>query len=997
MASLLCVCVWTHTFVCPSAAQPLPFACIVGYCSVSRARSMSPTPPGRKRPSPAAEPPVPSQKLAATARHSSDELASAAPLWEDVADPEGSSTYDVMRRTIPFVQYHLSAMYNLGPTGIVGAAPLRIDSAGGKGAGGQKSMEGYKESWCVENCCTSIKRTGLYEAGGNLAWVDTSLGTAGTPEDVLFREEPGWSVIRDYADQFFSESAATAGVSAATAGVSAASAAAAAAAGVSAVTSRLLFPGEALDTFVRSAADVEKSMPSKVTLIGGHAMVWAWYYAVARAVKSSNNVLIGLLWQCALTCTIRVRVETDNKKILLAAVRLSESYISHEKGMSDTFVGWADKALEVAGAGKSAQAIADALNKMGVTYQGGQVKKQMVLAAQTLRGMLSGEVRRALQVMERKFGREILSNSYAKLQMMARLAKQSTSTSEDAVALLLFVLQAMHFAMERGFAPPKWFTQEVIDKNKHDQSPGWFHMTVAKRTAVRHVLNLTACVPDMDPSHAESVSRALSSFVQVHERFPALSASVSCEDGDTARDDAQESEGPSGAPEEAVDKFHSFCEALPKPIAKAAEVLHGLYLGVYDPDLKVLAKKDSATEALNQMDADMGDLSAQLREFMRMASSSTCSVGPPGLSLRQLARIGSESGVTLEEKKEALMKERDELWKRARAQRQKFVQFAHWKNKTKEGLEALLSRAQSIAGMSGKLNESHRGFMVSMDLIQESDVSPWLSTMCPKGGSTDAILSFATSREGGVDFVFCFDGRNREARRRLEDSFEKARKPTEEVWIVYSGKSSAPGSRSRKVCMAANTKEALLLKLPCPRVRLNTKSRELFNAAGESSTHDSTWTAVPALSAMQLPRLPAAEKRKIFKEIKEDAEMQPPKWPVDGVPLFWNEVKPLEFWVEFLRVWDLHAIMDLTPGSGTLAGACMKLGIQYLGVCADPVHLSWLHNTCDKAAIQHIIEQGSPLYHSAELSELLRAEFADVLDELNEQTVGLESDDGDEY
>ena len=109
--------------------------------------------------------------------------------------------------------------------------------------------------------------------------------------------------------------------------------------------------------------------------------------------------------------------------------------------------------------------------------------------------------------------------------------------------------------------------------------------------------------------------------------------------------------------------------------------------------------------------------------------------------------------------------------------------------------------------------------------------------------------------------------------------------------------------------------------------------------------------------------------------------------------MFWNEVKPIAFWVEFLRVWDLHAIMDLTPGSGTLAGACMKLGVQYLGVCTDPLHLSWLHNTSDKVAIQYIIEQGSPLWHSDELSGLLQAEFGDVLEELNEQAAGLESDD----
>ena len=69
----------------------------------------------------------------------------------------------------------------------------------------------------------------------------------------------------------------------------------------------------------------------------------------------------------------------------------------------------------------------------------------------------------------------------------------------------------------------------------------------------------------------------------------------------------------------------------------------------------------------------------------------------------------------------------------------------------------------------------------------------------------------------------------------------------------------------------------------------------------------------------------------------------------------------MEFWLELIKVWDLHAIMDLAPGSGTLAASCMKAGVQYLGVCEDPVHLSWLHNTCDKNSIQFIIEHGSPL------------------------------------
>ena len=115
---------------------------------------------------------MPAHKLVSTIRASNDPMPSPAPLWEDVADLDGYSTYVVMRRTIPYVKYHLAAMYKL-ESGIVGAAPLRIRSAGGDVAGGLTSMDGYKESWDVDNCRASIRRTGLCEAGGKtwLGWI----------------------------------------------------------------------------------------------------------------------------------------------------------------------------------------------------------------------------------------------------------------------------------------------------------------------------------------------------------------------------------------------------------------------------------------------------------------------------------------------------------------------------------------------------------------------------------------------------------------------------------------------------------------------------------------------------------------------------------------------------------------------------------------------------------------------------------------------------------
>jgi hypothetical protein len=376
--------------------------------------------------------------------------------------------------------------------------------------------------------------------------------------------------------------------------------------------------------------------------------------------------------------------------------------------------------------------------------------------------------------------------------------------------------------------------------------------------------------------------------------------------------------------------------------------------------------------------------------------SADSSLPLPGLSVRQLARLSSNSGgVSPEERREAIAQERAELYKKAREVRQKHVQFALAKSLTVDGISSLVKRAGSIVSCKAKLNESHRGFVCSMDLLGEPDVMPWhgySSTFAPKGPYIDAMLAYMTTRDGLGDFCFAFDGRNRTARRTLEDAFAQC-KNTQEMWIVFRMKAKSMEA-SRKVSFGSQAREAVQVKLPCPRVRLIAKDRSEYVAAGEASTYDATWTGVPAVPPSQLPLMSVADKKLMIPSMDPERAV-PAKWAEEGVPYMWNEVKGVGFWSALIDTFDLHTIVDLSPGSGLLAHAAMKAGAQYLGLATDANHLSWLSNTVDRSAIRLIAENGSALYQQ-ELAEHLREHFAEIVTELNKADVGADDEDEEE-
>ena len=126
-------------------------------------------------------------------------------------------------------------------------------------------LRNFKEVWNPENCKTSVETTNMYEAGGNLLWADMNLGAASRNSESVINEEPSMQQVIDYADQFFSLN--TSGVS-------------------PSMQLSLVYP----DVIETAVADVNalfsggapragKTLPSKVNLVAGHPLLFAWYWS----------------------------------------------------------------------------------------------------------------------------------------------------------------------------------------------------------------------------------------------------------------------------------------------------------------------------------------------------------------------------------------------------------------------------------------------------------------------------------------------------------------------------------------------------------------------------------------------------------------------------------------------------------------------------------------------------------------------------------------------
>ena len=203
---------------------------------------------------------------------------------------------------------------------------------------------------------------------------------------------------------------------------------------------------------------------------------------------------------------------------------------------------------------------------------------------------------------------------------------------------------------------------------------------------------------------------------------------------------------------------------------------------------------------------------------------------------------------------------------------------------------------------------------------------------------------------------------------------------------------------SRKHPFSSRNTEVGYVVLPTSRTKISLRPRPAGtagSAAGEDNSSFTSYTGITMVRRNRLKLISPEEKGKIF---SDEVNPLPIKWRKRGprgVPLFWCESKSVTAWEQILQDTMTQAVVDLSPGSGALAEACMKMGAQYFGIVFDKTHHQWLTNVVDRASLQYICAQGGQLYHS-DLATTLKELFSDQMDkDDNDDGTGDLSDEDD--
>ena len=320
------------------------------------------------------------------------------PRWEDPGDSNASTTDALrqMRSLVPWVRQELpAAMTRLGfkvDGDVAAMSPLKIEKESKT-----SKLSNFKETWTPANCASSIATTGLYEAGGSLFWLDPGFVGGHVP---LLHQAPQWSVVAKYTQEFFSRTACGAAEE-----------------GESGL-GRLLFPC-VVEAYECDAGRDWSKMPRSLKLLAGQPMLFAWYLAAARALQRSDDALLTVLWQAALTCTVRVEATDSVAKLAVSAVAASEKY-SRFADMADTFFHWTTKVQGILddvdpSRKQSAPVLATKLADMGVRYRGALISKAHLYSVGHIRDFFDDSSLQVLRLIENEFGRHVLSTDYTKL------------------------------------------------------------------------------------------------------------------------------------------------------------------------------------------------------------------------------------------------------------------------------------------------------------------------------------------------------------------------------------------------------------------------------------------------------------------------------------------------------------------------------------------------------------------------------------------------------
>ena len=302
-----------------------------------------------------------------------------------VIDPPAPSTAgknarDNMKLICPYVLQQLpKAMrqhFKVGVDTMSAALPLSIVAEGGP-------LKSFKEAWQPKHCVDAIKSTGLYEAGGNLCWVDPEISEdpATLPNAA---EGPSWEWVWEFSQVGFQPVE------------------------LQGVRDRIRFPIPVEALWQQGPRNAE-DYPHGLKPLAAHAYIWAWYVAVFRCLGSTDLQRLMQLYECASTCTVCVRTDMRPEALAVGFLMYTERVREGTKALCVNFVTFADKVSLIAGPDKLDVV---ALQRKQLRFAGGLINPTMVKVVDALRSILTPEARDLIAEIDRNFGKDVLSGSY---------------------------------------------------------------------------------------------------------------------------------------------------------------------------------------------------------------------------------------------------------------------------------------------------------------------------------------------------------------------------------------------------------------------------------------------------------------------------------------------------------------------------------------------------------------------------------------------------------
>eukprot|EP00435_Cladocopium_sp_Y103_P010261 s794_g2.t1 len=665
---------------------------------------------------------------------------------------------------------------------------------------------------------------------------------------------------------------------------------------------------------------------------------------MCRAIQASDNDAVQLLWQCGRSVTLTCVSGGDKTYLLQRSLMASEDYQTASE-LTDTWSHWAAKVNQLLSTFSSKKPADQEkfLKTRDISFRGAQASRALVNGIVAMR-RFSADCLEALKMIDKEFGVAVFNSGYVKLVM------------EDAI---LWVLHAAYVALKREQAQPSFFTSKNLDGSK--DAGGWFHVTLSKYLLLEHMIHVVETLQVESSKDLLAALQAIRRPLLFHSLYPV---------------DAEEDHGPQLAG--ASKRWYGIALAL--------------YLNEYDESLikmsKLLGcsgnssadarsfvkqvsrlKKAGVTEILYDGESSFKDLdlhqewTAALAELGKVSEIVQVSdTGAPKMTVRTLARMSSDPDADL-----ATQRERDEIWRQAQALRKKVVNLAF--GRTEADLNALWNKpvAEEVKSFAGELNESHRLWVLSTELLEEKQMTPWsaIGSLTDKGDAKNLLKFIQNNATKPFDFVLVWDGRSLANRKFLDEELKVLQNAstTTELWITYKGTSRV----GRRVFGGSVTKEIGYLKSNVARDKFVDK-----NGSDEISTYDTGFVGVDLPVLTTLPRMLEAEKEQILG--KNNSGAKPAAWSRAGVPLFWQEAKTESCWEAIIGLTSAKCIIDATAGSGALAKVAMRSNLQYLGICKNKSHMNFLQNVIDMHAIRCLSQSSHPLYQQS-LSELLCEHF----------------------